>query len=180
MNTDGFPSGQRERTVNPLSQTTMVRIHPRPPNMRAWRNWQTRTVQVRMGATPWRFKSSCPHQQQRHPLRCLCCWYEKAARTSIENAVRFLNAGDVKPNLQQITCLRQWRVQVLLPAPQLIELLSTRRKFFFLAFSGANQRKISQNTNKSGSGTPPEPSSFPLSAAKHLKTPRKVGVLFAY
>ena len=28
---DGFPSGQRERTVNPLSQTTMVRIHPRPP-----------------------------------------------------------------------------------------------------------------------------------------------------
>ncbi len=84
---DGFPSGQRERTVNPLSQTTMVRIHPRPPNpiphawgigfgkmrwensktslstrMRAWRNWQTRTVQVRMGATPWRFKSSCPHQ----------------------------------------------------------------------------------------------------------------------
>ena len=28
---------------------------------RAWRNWQTRTVQVRMGATPWRFKSSRPH-----------------------------------------------------------------------------------------------------------------------
>lgn len=33
-NTDGFPSGQRERTVNPLSQTTMVRIHPRPPTER--------------------------------------------------------------------------------------------------------------------------------------------------
>ena len=32
VNMDGFPSGQRERTVNPLSQTTMVRIHPRPPN----------------------------------------------------------------------------------------------------------------------------------------------------
>ena len=31
------------------------------PRMRAWRNWQTRTVQVRMGATPWRFKSSRPH-----------------------------------------------------------------------------------------------------------------------
>ena len=29
--------------------------------LRAWRNWQTRTVQVRMGATPWRFKSSRPH-----------------------------------------------------------------------------------------------------------------------
>ena len=32
---DGFPSGQRERTVNPLSQTTMVRIHPRPPKHKA-------------------------------------------------------------------------------------------------------------------------------------------------
>lgn len=30
-------------------------------HLRAWRNWQTRTVQVRMGATPWRFKSSRPH-----------------------------------------------------------------------------------------------------------------------
>ena len=61
---DGFPSGQRERTVNPLSQTTMVRIHPRPPffYMREWRNWQTRTVQVRMGATSCRFKSCFPHQ----------------------------------------------------------------------------------------------------------------------
>ena len=28
---DGFPSGQRERTVNPLAQPTMVRIHPHPP-----------------------------------------------------------------------------------------------------------------------------------------------------
>jgi hypothetical protein len=30
---DGFPSGQRERTVNPLSQTSMVRIHPHPPTV---------------------------------------------------------------------------------------------------------------------------------------------------
>ena len=27
----GFPSGQREQTVNLPSQTSMVRIHPRPP-----------------------------------------------------------------------------------------------------------------------------------------------------
>ncbi len=27
-----------------------------------WRNWQTRTAQDRMGAIPWRFKSSHPHQ----------------------------------------------------------------------------------------------------------------------
>ena len=29
---DGFPSGQREQTVNLLSQTSVVRIHPRPPH----------------------------------------------------------------------------------------------------------------------------------------------------
>ena len=34
---------------------------------RAWRNWQTRTVQVRMGATPWRFKSSRPHHLKQAP-----------------------------------------------------------------------------------------------------------------
>ena len=32
MNSVGrFPSGQREQTVNLPSQTSMVRIHPRPP-----------------------------------------------------------------------------------------------------------------------------------------------------
>ena len=33
--------------------------------MRIWRNWQTRTVQVRMRETSWRFKSSYPHQARR-------------------------------------------------------------------------------------------------------------------
>ncbi len=28
-----------------------------------WRNWQTRGVQVAVGATPWRFESSHPHRQ---------------------------------------------------------------------------------------------------------------------
>ena len=28
---EGFPSGQRGQTVNLLSQTSMVRIHPPPP-----------------------------------------------------------------------------------------------------------------------------------------------------
>src|SRR5439155_8741820 len=31
--------------------------------------WQTRTVQVRVGASPWRFKSSHPHQPQAQPRR---------------------------------------------------------------------------------------------------------------
>src|SRR4051794_32837399 len=30
-----------------------------------WRNWQTRTVQVRVGETPWRFESSHPHSHRR-------------------------------------------------------------------------------------------------------------------
>ena len=30
---DGFPSGQREQTVNLPSQTSMVRIHPHPPRI---------------------------------------------------------------------------------------------------------------------------------------------------
>ena len=30
---DGFPSGQREQTVNLPSQTSMVRIHPHPPRV---------------------------------------------------------------------------------------------------------------------------------------------------
>ena len=34
---EGFPSGQRGRTVNPLAVLSMVRIHlPRPINMRKW------------------------------------------------------------------------------------------------------------------------------------------------
>lgn len=37
-------------------------------HLRAWRNWQTRTVQVRMGATPWRFKSSRPHHFETNAL----------------------------------------------------------------------------------------------------------------
>ena len=30
--------------------------------MGEWRNWQTRTVQGRVGAIPWRFKSSLAHK----------------------------------------------------------------------------------------------------------------------
>ena len=32
-----------------------------------WRNWQTRQVQDLVGATPWRFESSLPHQCQERP-----------------------------------------------------------------------------------------------------------------
>ena len=33
---EGFPSGQRGRTVNPLAELSMVRIHLPPPIMRKW------------------------------------------------------------------------------------------------------------------------------------------------
>ncbi len=29
--------------------------------MRTWRNWYTRRIEVPVGASPWRFKSSRPH-----------------------------------------------------------------------------------------------------------------------
>ena len=33
-------------------------------HMRSWRNWQTRQIQVLVGATRWRFKSSRAHQRK--------------------------------------------------------------------------------------------------------------------
>ena len=33
---EGFPSGQRGRTVNPLAELSMVRIHLPPPITRKW------------------------------------------------------------------------------------------------------------------------------------------------
>ena len=36
-------------------------------NMRVWRNWQTRMIQVHIGAIRWRFKSSYPHQKEVSP-----------------------------------------------------------------------------------------------------------------
>ena len=67
---DGFPSGQREQTVNLPSQTSMVRIHPCPPKsfspprrriLREWRNWQTRMIQGHVFVRTCRFKSCFPH-----------------------------------------------------------------------------------------------------------------------
>ena len=36
-------------------------------SLRMWRNWQTRKVQVLVGATPWRFDSSHPQYLSRRP-----------------------------------------------------------------------------------------------------------------
>ncbi len=36
-------------------------------NMRIWRNWQTRMVQVHVKAISWRFKSSYPHHENSRP-----------------------------------------------------------------------------------------------------------------
>ena len=37
------------------------------PAKRIWRNWQTRTVQVRVVAISWKFESSYPHQKSVSP-----------------------------------------------------------------------------------------------------------------
>ena len=39
LNTEEFPSGQREQTVNLSSVTSVVRIHPPPPNKRQSLSW---------------------------------------------------------------------------------------------------------------------------------------------
>ena len=57
-----FPSGQREQTVNLPLLASVVRIHPCPPYLREWRNWQTRMIQVHVYVRTCRFKSCFPHQ----------------------------------------------------------------------------------------------------------------------
>ena len=56
-----FPSGQREQTVNLPLLASVVRIHPCPPYLREWRNWQTRMIQVQVYVRTCRFKSCFPH-----------------------------------------------------------------------------------------------------------------------
>ena len=56
-----FPSGQREQTVNLPLLASVVRIHPCPPYLREWRNWQTRMIQVHVYVRTCRFKSCFPH-----------------------------------------------------------------------------------------------------------------------
>ena len=58
-----FPSGQREQTVNLPLLASVVRIHPCPPYLREWRNWQTRMIQVHVYVRTCRFKSCFPHAE---------------------------------------------------------------------------------------------------------------------
>ena len=46
-------------------------------NMQAWRNWQTRTVQVRMKVPSWRFESSCLHHELRNVCFGVFSFYER-------------------------------------------------------------------------------------------------------
>ena len=59
-----FPSGQREQTVNLPLLASVVRIHPCPPYLREWRNWQTRMIQVHVYVRTCRFKSCFPHRPE--------------------------------------------------------------------------------------------------------------------
>ncbi len=45
----------RIETTERYDATTRHRV-------RRWRNWQTRQLEGLVGATPWRFESSSPHQ----------------------------------------------------------------------------------------------------------------------
>ena len=99
----------------------------------------------------WRVQVLLPAPHKRHQKGCFLCGMRKPHEPP-SRTLAFSIRRRTQVCKRSTSCLRHWRVQVLLPAPLLIELLSTGQKFYFLAFSGANQRKISQNTNKSGSG----------------------------
>ena len=47
-----------------MSFALLRSILRRPHTMRVWRNWQTRWLQVPVGATSWGFESLHPHQQK--------------------------------------------------------------------------------------------------------------------
>src|SRR3954468_3834644 len=46
------------KPASPARRPPGARVSSR---LRMWRNWQTRGVQVAVGATPWRFEPSHPH-----------------------------------------------------------------------------------------------------------------------
>ena len=80
-----FPSGQREQTVNLPLLASVVRIHPCPPYLREWRNWQTRMIQVHVYVRTCRFKSCFPHVRALEKSRALfhtylCRTYEGIER----------------------------------------------------------------------------------------------------
>ena len=102
-NMDGFPSGQRERTVNPLSQTTMVRIHPRPPNP------SPRTA----GVWIWEKPIICGHGGIGRRVRFRSVWGQPRegsspfARTTISQALRGLFSCQIA-NRGRASVLRRW------------------------------------------------------------------------
>ena len=64
---DGFPSGQRERTVNPLAQPTMVRIHPHPPEFAGMAELADAHGSGPCGVTPMQVQVLFPAPYQYNP-----------------------------------------------------------------------------------------------------------------
>ena len=48
----------------PVCYNSARRMCSDEKNMRVWRNWQTRMIQVHIEAIRWRFKSSYPHHEK--------------------------------------------------------------------------------------------------------------------
>ena len=63
-------------------------------DVRIWRNWQTRMVQVHVIAISWRFKSSYPHPKPSYSclrvfLTCRCSLMAKHQLPKLRSRVRF-------------------------------------------------------------------------------------------
>ena len=59
---DGIFCGKVLDKPCPVCYNSARRMCSDEKNMRVWRNWQTRMIQVHIEAIRWRFKSSYPHQ----------------------------------------------------------------------------------------------------------------------
>ena len=61
---DGIFCGKVLDKPCPVCYNSARRMCSDEENMRVWRNWQTRMIQVHIEAIRWRFKSSYPHHEK--------------------------------------------------------------------------------------------------------------------
>ena len=78
----------------------------------AWRNWQTRTVQVRVLARAWRFESSCLHHKQKTgflPVFCLLLIPRGLEPTRVRVGLRIFFSSLAEQKMRQRSDQRERR-----------------------------------------------------------------------
>ena len=76
--------------------------------LQAWRNWQTRTVQVRVKAISWRFESSCLHHTE-------CSYRTRKVFKGTRSFIAFLTCLKSAVNSCALPCMYDpFIIQILL------------------------------------------------------------------